>query len=513
MSNNVSTSRIKNAKRNVMSGILKAIVVIVLNFLIRTAVIYILGFEYQGLSGLFTSILQVLNLTDFGFSAAVTFILYKPIAEDDIDTICAIIAFLKKVYRIIGIVILIIGLVLMPFLPKLISGSCPDDINIYILFIIYLFNTVISYFLFAYKSTLLSAYQREDVVSNVYTITMLSCKGIQFLLLLVFKNYYIFVMVVPIATIISNILLHLWSQRIFPNVIPKGKILLETKRTLIKQVKAVFINRMSDIARNSFDNIVLSLFLGLTVVAIYDNYYYIYSALYGFMGIIVHSIKAGVGNSLVNESVDKNYHDCMKFSFVFLWIVGWCTICMCCLYQPFMRVWMKGDENLLLSTSNMVLFCVYFYVISLVYTKNVYLEAQGLFWECKYWYICEAIGNLVLNILLGYFWGVTGILLATIITIVVFNYFGGTIVLFKFYFKRTPKYFFASQLFYLTITFFNGLGTYILCSYINFGGILDVIIKIAVCMVVPNIVFMVVYFRTKEFRESLDLIKRFIRKN
>lgn len=192
MRESVSKSRIKNAKRNVISGLLKQIIGIVLTFATRTAIIYILGAEYQGLSGLFSAILQVLNLSDLGFSTAVTFVLYKPIAEDDTNSICAIIAFLKKVYVIIGLVMLIIGVIIMPILPLLISDNCPADINIYILFAVYLINTVISYLLFAYKSTLLTAMQRDDVVSNIYMITSILIKTLQLVLLLVFRNYYIY---------------------------------------------------------------------------------------------------------------------------------------------------------------------------------------------------------------------------------------------------------------------------------------------------------------------------------
>lgn len=510
MTKEVYSSRLKNAKRNVFSGFLKSIVVIILNFAIRTAVLYFLGAEYQGLSGLFTSILQVLNLTDLGFSAAVTFILYKPVAENDINTICSIVSFLKKVYRVIGCSILIIGFVLMPFLPQLISGTYPQNINIYVLFLIYLFNAVVSYWLFAYKATILTAMQREDIVSNVYSITMLMSKGVQFLLLLMFKNYYLYALIIPIGTILNNVLLHIWSKRAFPEVIPRGTIDSITKQELVKQVKAVFIGRISDIARNSFDNIVLSSFLGLISVAIYDNYYYIFTAIYGFMGMIVHAVRASVGNSLVKETVEKNYKDCLKFSFVFLWIVGWCSICLCCLYQPFMLLWMNGNNELLLPMFDMVLFCLYFYAISLTYTKGLYLEAKGLFWECRRWYILEAFGNLILNVILGYLWGITGILIATILTIFVFNYMGGTTVLFKCYFKISPRTFYLKHFYYFVITIINCIATYGFCKFINGSTVMQLGIKLVVCIIIPNIVYIIFYFRTNEFKESSKLLEHFI---
>lgn len=512
MSDRIYESRLKNAKRNVFSGLIKTIIVIVLNFSIRTAVLYILGAEYQGLSGLFTSILQVLNLSDLGFSSAVTFILYKAIAEENTEAICAIIFFLKKAYRSIGVIILCIGMIILPFLPNLISSEYPDNINIYILYLIYLLNAVISYLLFAYKSTLLTAMQRDDIVSNVYSITTFVSKGLQLLFLILFRNYYIYVLVLPIGSLFNNILLQILSCRIFPEIVPKGTISLKTKKLLFKQIQAVFISRISDIARNSFDNIVLSMFMGLVTVAIYDNYYYIYSAIYGFMGIIIHAISASVGNSLVKESIEKNYSDCKKFTFIFMWIVGWCTICMACLYQPFMIIWMRGNMSMLLTIPNMLLFCLYFYTISMVYTKGVYLEAKGLFRECRNWYILEALGNLLLNIILGSIFGVAGILIATIVTIVAFNFIGGTNVLFKQYFQRKPKEFYMKHLFYFFITVINCVITYAVCIKISYTGVASFAIKVIICFVLPNIFYLLIYFKASDFKDALEMMIKFIQR-
>lgn len=509
----VSKSRLVNAKRNVVSGIVKQLVGIVLTFLIRTVMIYSLGAEYQGLNGLFSAILQVLNLSDLGFSTAVTFILYKPIAEEDNKKICAIIAFLKKAYFIIGCVILGLGLVLMPFLPNLISGSYPADINIYVLFIIYLFNAVISYWLFAYKSTLLTAMQRDDVVSKVFMISSLSIKVVQLGLLLIFRNYYIFIIIMPIGTILNNILLQVFSKKLFPRIQPVGRMDDGTRKQLVKQVKAVFVNRLSDIARNCFDDIIVSSFLGLVAVAAYDNYYYIYTAIIGIMSIIIHAVRASVGNSIVKEPIEKNYKDLRKLTFIFMWVAGWFTACLFTLYQPFMDIWMKGRPEVILSDINMTLFCVYFYCFCMTYTKGVYLEAKGLFWECRYLYVIEAFGNLGLNVILGYFFGITGVLIATIITILLFNFVGGTIVLYKYYFHTSKTEFFVLHLRCFLLTVVNAGITSFVCSTLPLQGVVGFVVKLLVCLVLPNIIFALFYFKTIDFKDSLSIAKRLLKKS
>lgn len=506
----MSDSRVKNAKRNIISGAVKQAVHLLFAFIIRTAIIYTLGAEYQGLNGLFVSILQVLNLTDLGFSTAVIYILYRPVVENDTGSICAIINYLKKVYFRIGIIILLAGSCIAPFLKYLVKGSVPQDLNMYILFMMYLFNTAVSYLLFAYKNTLFSAMQRQDIISSVYTVTSAVMNILQLAAIAVFKNYYVYTVLLPVGTIANNIILQIVSRKKYPDIVPDGNIDPKVKKELTKQIKAVFIGKIGDVARNSFDNIVLSVLIGLVAVTIYDNYYYIYNALYGIMAIIIGSISASAGNSIVTESVEKNYKDMQKINFIFMWIVGWCSICMLCIYQPFMLVWMHGNTEMLLSDLNMALFCLYFYAINMTYVRSMYLDGNGLFYECRFWFVAEAAANLILNFVLGYFLGITGIILATIITIVVLNFICRTNVLFKNYFKRSPLRFYSQHLLYFIITAAAGIVTYILCSGIHVSGIAGIAVRAAVCVLVPNAIMCLCYLKNELFRESLHFIRKII---
>ena len=180
----------KNARRNILFGILNKVITMFLPFVVRSVIIYALSAEYLGLNSLFSSILQVLNLTELGFSSAIVYSMYKPIAENDDETICALLNFYRKIYFIIGCVVLSLGLLLLPFLDKLINGDVPDNINIYILYLCYLVNTVLSYMMFAYRSSLLNAHQRTDIISNINTITLGSMYFLQIIVLIATKNYY-----------------------------------------------------------------------------------------------------------------------------------------------------------------------------------------------------------------------------------------------------------------------------------------------------------------------------------
>lgn len=509
----MDNSRIKNSKRNIISGIIKQSTSLILAFVTRSLILYILGAEYQGLTGLFSSILQVLNLADLGFSTAVTFILYKPISEKNTNEICAVLNALRKIYIVVGAVITAAGLCILPFLNRLINDEVPTDINIYILFLIYLFSIALSYFLFAYKNTLLTATQREDVISNIYTITSLTMRVIQIAILLIYRNYTSYIAVIVIENAINNILIEIASRKLYPELFPRGKISAEIKNELYLQVQGVCIGKLSDVARNSFDNIIISYYLGLVAVAIYGNYYYIYSSLYGCMGIIIHGMSASIGNSIATENVVKNHKNMQLLNYLFMMVVGWCTVCMFCLYQPFMNIWMNGNRSMLLSDLNMTLFCIYFYAINMTYVRSMYLDGKGLFYQCRYWCIAEAIGNLLLNILFGKYWGITGILLATIITIIVFNFAGRTKVLFKYYFKSGLIEFYLEHFLYALMTITVAVATKIILDFVSYYFTSIFYVRVLLCILLTTVFFWLINLKYPLFNKAKPFLERIIKRD
>ncbi len=506
----MSESRVRNTKRNLISSMIRQLLGILLPFIARTIVLYKLGAQYQGLDSLFKSILYVLNLADLGFSSAVIYVLYRPIAKRENEVICAIMAYLKRVYRIVGMVILGVGLLSMPLLPQLISNDYPPDLNIYVLYMLYLANNVISYCGFAYKNALMTAMQREDVVNNVYTITSTGLRVLQILLLIAIPNYYVYVLLIPVFTILNNMLIAYYSKKICPEIEPRGTISPELRKELTKQIKGIVVCKVGDVARNGCDSIFVSAFLGLVAVAVYDNYLYIFMAIHGITLAVTNAIQASVGNSIATETTEKNYADLGKFSFLFSWISGWFAICMCCLYQPFMKLWMNGNTDMLLSTFNMGLFVVYYYAISMNNIRNLYVNGVGLFWELRLWYVFEALGNIVLNLVLGYCFGVTGIIVATIITVFVCNFITRTNVLFKSYFKRPPTEFYQKHLIWFAAVAVNCVITYSLCVFIRVDGLAGLVLRGIICVIVPNIVFFIFYCKTNMFKESLAFVRRVI---
>ena len=491
--------------KNIVYGLINKILTIIIPFITRTVIINVLGSEYLGLNSLFTSILQILNLTELGISSAIVYAMYKPIAENDENKICALLNLYKKLYRIIGIVILIMGLVLIPFLDKLITGNVPDDINIYILYLIYLVNVFMTYVLFAYKSSILVAFQRNDIVSNINSILFLIQSSIQLILVFALRNYYAYIIIMPIFTIINNIVIAVLVKKKYPQYIGRGIVDKETKKDIKKKISGLFVYRICSATRNSLDSIVISAFFGLNLVAIYNNYYLILNSIYMLLCVITNSMTSGIGNSIVLDPVKKNYEDMNKFNFGYMLIAGWCTCCLLCLYQPFMKIWM-GEENLL-SFSSVILFSIYFYSLQIGNIRAVYSDAAGLWWETRYRAILETIMNIVLNIILGKLFGINGIILATILSLLIINFGYGSLIIFRYYFKgEKAREYYRDHLKYAFITFGICVITFFICTFVKTGLILELIIKALLCMIIPAILYYIIYRKDSKFKYIKVLI-------
>lgn len=503
--------RTKNTVRGISTGLVNKIITLLLPFLVRTVLIQKIGIEYAGLNGLFVSILQVLNLTELGFSNAIVHSMYKPIAEDDEETICALLNFYRKVYFIIGLIILGIGLAIMPFLTKLINGTYPSNINIYILYFIYLLNTSISYLFFGYKNSIMNAFQRVDIINNISTLTSVFLNVTQIALLIVTKSYYLYVIVMPVCTILNNLIVAYEVKKYFPQYVCKGTIPAEIKKDMKKKVSGLMIQKVCATTRNTLDSIFISAFLGLTMTAMYSNYYYIMNAVTGFMGIITTSMLGGIGNGIQVESKEVNYSNMRKFNFMYMWISGWFTAAMLCLYQPFMKLWM-GQEYML-DFNVVILLCVYFYILKIGDIRSVYYSAVGLWWEGKWRAVMEVLLNVALNFFLVQLIGVYGIILATLTSLFFINFLHGSRYVFKYYFgmEKVKEYYLLHGL-YFAITVLCSFLTYYSCSFlvevlkVN-NNLASFFIKGIVCTVVPNIFLLIIYFKTNDFKNMIQWMK------
>lgn len=494
--------RTKNTARNVAFGYLSRVILLCFPFITRSIFIRVLGSEYLGLNGLFSSILMVLNMSELGFGSAIAVHMYRAIAADDHAGINALLDYYRRIYRIVGSVTLCAGCAVIPFLPRLIQGTCPQDINLTVVYLVFLLDTCISYFLFDYYSSLIYAFQRDDLLTKVnLAVKILTYIG-QIGVLLTVRNYYAYLALMPVLTVAHNFFVYFSARRAFPAYTPQGMVAEKVRADIGIKVKGAFIGKVAGVCRNSFDSIFISMFLGLTATAIYGNYYYIMDTIVALLQIIPVAARGGVGNSVELETQEKNYRDMIRMNFLYMWLSGWCAICMLCLYQPFMTMWV--GEQMLLPTATMALFCVYLYTIKMGETLGIYIEVLGLHWERRFITAAEAVGNITLNYFLGKRFGISGILWATILTMVLINFLWGSRIPFQHYFKDfSVNRYLWWHLRCAGVTAIVAAVTYGVCSFVTIPGIPGLIVIGLICVVLPNALFFLIYRRTQSYQDAI----------
>ena len=503
--------RIYNSKTNIFWGIINRVIDICMPFIVRIGFVRYLGTNYLGLTNLFSSILQVLALSELGFGNAVVFSMYGAIARDDNDTLCALLLFYKKVYKIIGLMMLVFGLIIIPFLPRFINNNSPIDINIYLLYLLYLTNTVISYVLFGYKTAILNAYQRNDLLSKVQSATSIFVGVIQLLALFIFKNIYFYVAALILGSILYNLLVQLSTQKYFPNLTCKGVLPISEKKQMWIKIKGLFICKITGATRNTFDSIFLSLFLGLDITGIYSNYFYVLTSVSSIFGIVYISILSGVGNSIETETVEKNYEDFKNMDFIYMWFSCVCTACLLCLYKPFMVCFFGTGLTFPLSVE--IFFCAYFYAIKMGDIRDVYSSAKGLWYEDKYRYIIESILNIFLNYVLGKYFGIYGIVGATLFTILFIGFPTGAFNCFEYYFKNNKlRSYFMFHLFYACVTIIICMISYLFCKLITDNSFIFLFVRLFICFVLSNCILFLIFRWFRSYKDARSFFIRIIRK-
>lgn len=500
--------RTRNAMRNIVFGILLKACQILIPFLMRTAIIYFMGVQYLGLNSLFTSILQVLNLAELGVGSAMVYSMYKPIAEDDSTTICALLNLYRTYYHIIGGIIAATGLALTPFIPHLIKSDLPAELNVYALYLLNLGATVLSYWLFAYKNSLFQAHQRNDVTSKI-TLSITSIQyAIQLFIIVIIKDYYLYVIVALATQALSNIVTAIIATKMYPLYEPKGNLNKQDVTQITHRIRDLFTSKIGYVVVNSADTIVISAFLGLTMLAVYQNYYYILTAIIGFVGIVFGACMAGIGNSIVCETKEKIFDDFKKFTFMIVWLTGFCTCCFLCLYQPFMEIWVGKD--LMLEFSAVIYLCAYYFIYEINQLLNTYKDAAGIWHADRFRPLVTAGVNLGLNLITVQFMGIYGVILSTVLSMLLVGMPWLLHNLFTVLFEHSLlRGYLAYLLRYTAIVGVSCIACYFVCECIPICLLWGMFfVRLAFCCIIPNTIYFLVFRSTPEFKESIRLLDR-----
>lgn len=504
--------RTKNALRNIIWGVVEKITLLLLPFITRTVLIKILGAEYLGLNTLFVSILQVLSVSELGFGSAIVFSMYKPIAEDDNKTLCALLNLYKKIYHYVGSAILVMGIAIIPFLHLFVKGDVPADVNLYSLYLIFLLNTVISYFLFAYKTALFSAFQRNDVQSKRNSLISFVSNSLQIILLLTLHNYYAYVLVIPLGTVLTNLVNAYYAKKMYPDIVCEGDISKEMKDDIKKRIIGLIFHKFHSVTYATVDALVISSFLGLKPLALYNNYTAIINVFIGLLLIISNSLTAGIGNKMVLDSKENNYKEFKTLMFSYSWISSFFIAILAAIMQNFMILWLGKD--FLLPVSTLLLLLFNFTLTHVVNTVAlIYRQSAGLWWEDRYRFVVMALVNLIFSLILVNYIGINGVVLSTTIITLFISIPWGTWVLYKYYFDKPMHEYWKLSIMYYSVTIFVGLISFWIGNvWITSNSLIAFLVKIVIVFYVSNILFIIFYHRLPEFKYMQSKIWQVINK-
>lgn len=502
-------SRTRNSTLNIASGLINQLLLVALNFISRTVFINILGIDYLGINGLFNNILSVLSLAELGIGTAIVYSMYRPLAENDQGRLTALINYYKKLYRIIALIITITGLLLIPFLENLIKLEKPID-NIKLYYLIFLLDSVVSY-LFAYKTSILTADQKLYRI-KIYNMGITILKFvIQIIILILTHSYVLYILIQVLCTMLLNLICAQKATFLYPYIKGKEQLSNTAKREIWLNIKSFFLYQIGGVVLNSTSNILISVIVGTAVVGYYSNYNMIITQIAGFTSIIFISLQASVGNLNTEGDNKKQYFIFKVMNLLSFLVYGFCSVCFCILFQDFITLWLGREFNIDIYSVHMAV--TTFYLQGVLYPIWCYRQTIGLFKHTKYIMLYASIVNLGLSFVLGYIFGLVGILAATVIARLTTNIWFEPYKLHNIFFNVTSKKYFIKQIINVMITSLTILVINIIVSVIpDFSPIINIIIKAALCVVCSFSLFYFAYRKTDEYKYLLEKISRLLMK-
>lgn len=504
------TSRVKNSIYNGLSGLFINLSVTVLSFVVRTFFIKYLGEQNLGLEGLFTNLLSLLSLAELGFEAAISFSLYEPIAKNNTKKINALMCYFKKIYQRIGVVVFVLGLIVLPFLSLIVKGYTVNG-NVYLFFLLYLINTVSSYYT-SYVGVLLAADQKNYRLTWIKLIFNILVYSSQLFLIVTFKSFVLYLVVQFILRFIERIVTYKFIKNSYPNIDLKNNYDLDKKeKEKIKtNLKGIIYHKVGDYAVNGTDNILISSLVNISTTGIYTNYLSIVSIVRNLIGSVISATTASFGNLNVEEKAETKKNAFEIVNFICILMTGFSVVGLYFCINPFISMWV--GEKYMLDNLCVIVICVNFYLNNLMHPITAVKNSAGLYYVDRFVPLIQALINLSVSIILGVKYGLIGILLGTSISSILTVNITKPYVIYKYVFNDSSLTYFKNLIKQILIVL---VSIFISNSILNLISINNSFIQfivyglISVCIF--SVLFVILNFYRKEFKYVMDLIVSKIR--
>ena len=497
-------SRTEYSVRNTTAAMVSRILAILMGFLTRVVFTHTLSEAYVGVNGLFSDILNVLSLSELGVGTAITYALYQPIAEENVEKQKSLMKMFQTFYRGVAAFVLVAGLLVIPFLGILMKEKQGID-HLILIYLMYLANSVVSYLLI-YKRTLIDAHQLSYIGVIYQTIFLLIQDVVQIILLLTTHNFILFLTVYLICTLGNNLCISRRADQLYPFLKDKKAEPLpkEERDGIFKNIKAMLMHKISFVVINNTDNLLLTYFAGIISTGCYSNYYLVIGSVRQVLNQMFQGITASVGNLGVTEKKERVKKIFETSFFIGQWLFGFAAICLFELLNPFVE--MSFGAKFLFSIDVVFVLCLNFYATGMRQATLAFRDSLGLFWFDRYKAVAEAVLNLVISIVLAQFYGTIGVFLGTLISTML-TFWIEPYMLYRHSLEAPVRQYFVKYLYYVLILGLSWGMTDFLCRQMT-GGILLIFFKrLAVCLFLPNLFMLLAYLRMKELRFVMEKAK------
>lgn len=498
-------SRTRKSITNTAVSFVSQLVIILLGFISRRVLIYSVGVQYLGINGLMSNILTIFSLAESGIGVAIGYSLYKPLAQKDIETVKALMRFYRTVYRALALMTLVVGLLFYPFLPIFLKDNSAPDANI--IYFMFLASSVCSY-LWSYKITLNSSDQNKYLYTIANTITQIAVLIAKVVILYFTQNYIIYLSVELGSTLIKNLVFSSVLDKRYPFLKEKNvrKLSDDEKGELSKNIKSLFWGKFGYIASQCSDNLVISSIISVTTLGLYSNYTTIVSSVSGFVTTFTSGVTASMGNLIASESRQRAYEVYKRIDFINYWLYTVTAICLLCLTEPFIEIWIGQDY--ILPKEILIVSVLLFYLKGINSGIDVAKNASGLYYPDRFIPLIEALLNLVISIVLAYQIGLFGVLLGTLISFLVLSFWTKPYFVFRDVFEVNFIEYLKWIGYKVSVSVAIGAILYMIQSMVSLENkYIELLLRALITALASNLLLCVVFFKTSEFEYIKSMIK------